>query len=151
MSTIWMKISKQLVCLKQTCTEQLWLIGLLCPLIVLATLGVMKYSKSDDAAVFDTESKVLLSQVQLSPAEVAMIIAKPLGELLQMKIYYDPKSSMGEDNALVATLSAEDIVRDEALNALLAYQPRRNRASVITYVSYCNIKKNQAIVGLVQS
>lgn len=146
-----MKISKQLVCLKQACAEELWLIGLLCPLVILATLGVMKYSKSDTAAVFDIESKVLLSQVQLSPTEVAMIIAKPLGELLQMKIYYDPESTMGDDNALVATLSAEDVIRDEALNAILAYQPRRNRASVITYVSYCNSKKNQAMVGSAQS
>jgi hypothetical protein len=148
MNSIWMKITGLLTGFKQACTAQLWLAGLLTPLILLAALGVMKYS-GNKTSTFDTKNRILLSEVQLSSTEVALIVAKPLTELLLIKVYFDDETSSGQANALVAKLSEEDSLPADQSGAILAFQPRRNRSNVLVYVSYCNTKKNQAITELV--
>jgi hypothetical protein len=148
MNTIWMKISHLLASCKEVLVGQLWLIGLLTPLAVLATLGVVSFSKGEQT-VFDTSKTILLSEVQLSPVEVARIVSKPLTELLMIKVYSEDEGSSSQAGALVAKLSIEDTLHADGDGVFLTYQPRRNRFGVLTYATYCNTKKNQAMVGLV--
>ena len=138
-------MSKIMHKLKRILVEQFWLIALLTPLVVFAVLGVMTYNKNH-REVFVVDTRVLLSEVQLSSVDLAMIVAKPLGDLMKMRVYFDDESSL--DNALVAALSAQEIIPSDRSNAILPNLPRRNRIAVLTYVSSCNSKRNQAVTGL---
>ena len=135
-------MSKIFTQLKRLLGEQLWLIALLAPLVVFAVLGVMTYNKKH-SSVFKAEARVLLSEAQLSRADLAMIVAKPLGELMQLKVYFDEESST--DNALVAALSTQGSIARDSSNVILLNQSRRNRMAVLTYVSSCNSKRNQVV------
>ena len=135
-------MSKIFTQLKRLLGEQLWLIALLAPLVVFAVLGVMTYNKKH-SSVFKAEARVLLSEAQLSRADLAMIVAKPLGELMKLKVYFDEESST--DNALVATLSTQGSIARDSSNVILLNQSRRNRMAVLTYVSSCNSKRNQVV------
>ena len=135
-------MSKIFIQLKQLLGDQLWLIALLAPLVVFAVLGVMSYNKKH-SSVFKAEARVLLSEAQLSRADLAMIVAKPLGELMSLKVYFEEKSNA--DNALLAAFSAQDSMPKYSFNAILLNQSRRNHVAVLTYVSTCNNKRNQAV------
>jgi hypothetical protein len=131
--------------LKQTIVEQLWLIALLTPLVVLAILGVITYTKHKNA-VFSVEKRILVSDVQLSRSEIAKMVTKPLNELMSIKVYFDDQSSL--DNALIASLSDQEIIHRDSAGAILQNLPRRNRVAMLTYVSSRRIKKNQTVAGL---
>jgi len=137
-------MTKVSIRLKQFFVEQVWLIALLMPLVFFAISGVVTY-KSNHQKVFKKETRVLLSEVQLSSANLAAIIAKPLNDLIVMKVYFDDQSNL--DNALLAALTSQELtVRGDA-NVILPNLPRRNRMLVLTYVSIGVGKRNQAVKG----
>jgi hypothetical protein len=117
---------------------------LIFPLIVLATLGLVAYKKNHDD-VNKKNNQVLLSEVQLSQASLTKIVARPLAELVLIKVYFDDESSL--ENALVAKLSSEEFFNWADANAILPNLPRRNRMLVLTYVSTCSSRRNQAVTG----
>ncbi|MFM9835299.1 MAG: hypothetical protein ACKVOA_04280 [Methylophilaceae bacterium] len=137
-------MNKVIIRLKQFFVGQVWLIALLTPLALFAILGVMTY-KSNHQKVFKKETRVLLSEVQLSSANLAAIIAKPLSDLMVMKVYFDDQSS--EDNALLAALTSTELTVRGDINVILLNLPRRNRMLVLTCVSIGVGRRNQAVTG----
>ena len=114
------------------------------PLIVFAALGLDAYKKNHDVE-YKKNNVELLSKVQLSQASLTNILAKPLSELVLMKVYIDDESSL--KNALIALISTEENVIWTEANAIIPILPRRNRVLVLTYDSTCNSRKNQAVTG----
>jgi hypothetical protein len=136
-------MSKAIVKFKLMLNE-LWLIILILPLIVFAALGLMSYKKNHDV-VYNKNNEELLSKLQLSQASLTNIVAKPLSELVLIKVYIDDENSI--KNALIALRSTEENVTWADANAILPILPRRNRVLVLTYDSTCNSRKNQAVTG----
>jgi hypothetical protein len=136
-------MSKAIVKFKLMLNE-LWLIILILPLIVFAALGLMSYKKNHDV-VYNKNNEELLSKLQLSQASLTNIVAKPLSELVLIKVYIDDENNI--KNALIALRSTEENVTWADANAILPILPRRNRVLVLTYDSTCNSRKNQAVTG----
>ena len=86
-----------------------------------------------------------MSELQLSQASLTKIVTKPMAELVLIKVYFDDESS--SDNALIALSSTEEKVTWSEANAILPNLPRRNRVLVLTYVSTCSSRRNQAVTG----
>jgi hypothetical protein len=116
-------------------------------LIVFATLGLVTYKKNHENVYKNNNNKVeLMSEAQISQASLTKIVTKPLTELVLIKVYFDDdKSSL--NNALVALLSTKENVTWSDANAILPNLPRRNRVLVLTYVSTCSSRRNQAVTG----
>jgi len=142
MSTLWKKITDTAIELKQTCLEQIWLLAMLVPLVLLASLGLVHWESSNSK---NTHSKVetqvqIVASTEITSAELAMIVAKPIGELLAMQVY----SVVLKGDELVA-LTAEDVFRNGASNKILITQHRRNQSSVVTYLQPLKNKKSQKV------
>jgi hypothetical protein len=136
-------MSKALIKFKLILNDQIWLIILIMPLIVFATLGMVAYKESHENVY--KNNKALMSDVQLSQESLNKIVTKPLTELVLIKVYFDGESSL--KNALVALLSTEENVTWSEANAILPNLPRRNRVLVLTYVSTCSSRRNLAVTG----
>jgi hypothetical protein len=137
-------MSKALIKFKLILNDQIWLIILIMPLIFFATLGLVAYKKNHENA-YKNNNKELLSEVQLSKASLTKIVTKPLSELVLIKVYFLDEGSI--KNALVAAGSTEENVTWAVANAILPNLPRRNRVLVLTYVSTCSSRRNQAVTG----
>ncbi len=77
---------------KQLCAEYLWLIVLFAPLIVVAILVSNNgHSTTNQPGVTSTSKggTFVKAAVQLTTTELAAIVAKPLGELMLMEVYFD--------------------------------------------------------------
>lgn len=66
--------------------EQAWLVALFSPIVVLVIISLIRWHKDTEA-----ESSHVTSQTEISSAEVSMIVAKPLTELLAMEVYVEAK------------------------------------------------------------
>lgn len=144
MSTFWTKITHLTTSLKKLCIEQLWLFALLTPLIMLAVLGVMHWKSSANKSSHK-EAELLVEimvSTEITSAEVALIVAKPIGELLEMQVYFADKSSRRRGE-LLAELTVEEVFGNGASNQILVYSHRRDTSQVLTYSEQINHKKYQ--------
>jgi hypothetical protein len=144
MSTFWTKITHLTTSLKKLCIEQLWLFALLTPLIMLAVLGAMHWRASASKNTHK-EAELLVEimvSTEITSAEVALIVAKPIGELLEMQVYFADKSSRRRGE-LLAELTVDDMFRNGASNQILVYSHRRDTSQVLTYSEQINYKKYQ--------
>lgn len=74
--------------LKNACVEQLWIIGLIAPIVIIACICLIKLDKpSSNSVVISTEIKQV--EKQLSDAEVAAVVELPMDELVKMPVYSD--------------------------------------------------------------
>lgn len=114
---------------KRLCKEQLWLLYLLAPLLIVAVLigqhfqANQKPTKSSIrvksvTAVTATAAAVATAVSEISVAEVALIVAKPLSELLAMEVYFDHKTK-GRNRMRVSSLNRVENVENEAYNQSL--------------------------------
>ena len=105
--------------------EQLWLILLLAPLLVIITL-IWTHAQSNKKQIVNVSNSITGSSsravfavsVEISSAELVAIVAKPLGELLAMEVYLDNKQKNRNSTRLSSFELSEDI-RNEAYNKSL--------------------------------
>lgn len=128
----------------QVFIEQVWLFGIIMLLMTLAGLGVASWKKSDrNHAHSQLQPPHIASEMQeMTSAEMAIIVAKPITALLKMRVYFDDKAS--KSNQLVAELSEDDIFLNGTSNKVLAHQSRRVNEGMIT-LKPINKNKKQAM------
>lgn len=102
--------------LKAFIREQLWLIMLLAPLIVIPFLVTEHFdsSKKPRSHVKTAVSVVSAISPEVTSVQLAAIVAKPLGDLLKMEVYFDRKSNTRSTSSLIS--SAEGNNTTDAFN-----------------------------------
>lgn len=78
---------------KRIFLEQLWLIFLLAPLLIVAFFIAEHYQPTNRKVILSQHNSSLPVSLEITSAELAMIIAKPIGELLAMEVYIDYKQA----------------------------------------------------------
>lgn len=78
---------------KRIFLEQLWLIFLLAPLLIVAFFITEHYQPTNRKVILSQHNSSLPVSLEITSAELAMIIAKPIGELLAMEVYIDYKQA----------------------------------------------------------
>lgn len=78
---------------KRIFLEQLWLIFLLAPLLIIAFFINKHYQPINHKVMLSQHNANLSVSVEITSAELAMIVAKPIGELLAMEVYIDYKQA----------------------------------------------------------
>lgn len=101
--------------LKRTCKEQLWLVFLLAPLLVVAMLVGQHFHANESVSVKTKHrmSAAMAAAVELSSTELATIVAKPLTELLIMEVYSDT-AKRGQNLVRVSSLDGVENVGNKA-------------------------------------
>lgn len=95
MSKKLMNTDSKLAKVKHLCAEQLWLVLLFAPLLLVAIfVGEHYLSKAKQSSGVNGQKSSLVAGVaaQITSIELAAIIAKPLGELLLMEVYFSVES-----------------------------------------------------------
>lgn len=106
--------------LRRLLNEQLWLILLLAPLLIIATLvGTQLQPNKKQMISVNNSSAMLTASLEISSTELASIVAKPLSELLAMEVYLDIKPK-NRKNARRISLDLADGFKNEAYNQSLA-------------------------------
>lgn len=120
MNTDLKKADSLLTKLRNLLNEQLWLIFLLAPLLIIAALvGPQLQSNRKPTLIASNSSAMLTLSIEVSSAELASIVAKPLSELLVMEVYFDHKKK-SRSNARQLSLDLAEGFRNEAYNQSLA-------------------------------
>lgn len=134
--------------LKQACYEQLWLIGILVPLVVLAVLGVNRLSSPQRSdAVFDESRAYVVSQAQISAEELSRIVSMPLTDLMNMEVYIEAGSSqLRGDPVMMSALPSSQSHLMRTQEIVLTNRSRRARFNML--VSSLNTNNKQVLVGL---
>ncbi|MBC7786173.1 MAG: hypothetical protein H7Z18_01640 [Methylophilaceae bacterium] len=147
MNTLWTILLRHLINLKNACLEELWILGLLLPIIALGIVGLLHFNHHDNQYV-QTEITAKTDAVpepklgQLSEKEVAAIIALPLDKLIKVQVYSDQGyrvDTNGADSEVAATtlrfgthqtaLTMMNNTKDikSIASTELTYQSKRNR------------------------
>ncbi len=144
------KLCQLIAHVKQVFREQLWLAGVLLPLLVLATLGVERWSVSHRAeSISRTDQTYVDLHIQLPPKELLRIVSLSLTELLNMEVYIQAGSELlRKDPVMMSILSGEVKVFAHAREAMLSNRARRNRTNMLVFTHNYNTNNNEAIVGL---
>ena len=142
MSTEKTNESRWVANLKQACIESLWLIVLLATLALIAVLGIQRLSSSKTNS---THSNIKVASsgsvsMQVTSAELALIVAKPIGELLTMQVYFDGKIS-AHGGGLLAKYNVEDVFQNRVPNKVLAYQQKK--------ISISNLSISKQFSGII--
>ncbi|MGJ8619988.1 MAG: hypothetical protein ACSHWN_06630 [Methylophilaceae bacterium] len=103
---------------KRIFIEQLWLVFLLAPLLIIAFLITEQYQPVKQQMMYAKNSKALSMSVEITSAELAMIVAKPLGELLAIEVYMDYKQA-SKPNFLMASKEDGGNVENEVYNKVV--------------------------------
>jgi len=99
--------------------EQFWLILLLAPLLIIAALVGPNFQANNEQTRNAKSGSAMQSvSMEISSAELTLIVAKPLGELLAMEVYSDHKQKVRNKSRLL-TLDLAGGFRNEAYNQLL--------------------------------
>lgn len=100
---------------KRIFLEQLWLIFLLAPLLIVAFLITENYQPTKQRIILSKHSTNLPLSVEITSAELAMIVAKPIGELLAMDVYIDYKQA-SRPSLLMTSIDEVGTLENEAYN-----------------------------------
>jgi hypothetical protein len=103
---------------KRIFIEQLWLIFLLAPLLIVAFLITEHYQPAKQKIMLSKHTASLKLSVEITSAELAMIVAKPIGELLAMDVYLDYKQAASA-NLQVTSNEDSGNVENEAYNKMV--------------------------------
>lgn len=116
--------------LKRLWKEQLWLVILLAPLLIVAILVGQNFQKDKRSATVTTVKKSVVAKTvaaaagaagvmaEISSRDVAMIVAKPISELLVMEVYFSLQRKAGSSTR-VSSLNKVDYINNAAYNRLL--------------------------------
>ena len=102
---------------KRIFLEQLWLIFLLAPLLIIAFLITENYQQINHKIMLSKHTNHLSASVEITSAELAMIVAKPIGELLAMEVYIDYKQA-SKANILMTSIDGGSNLENAAYNRL---------------------------------
>jgi hypothetical protein len=92
--------------LKTFCAEQLWIILLLAPLIVIAILVSQHVLSSKSHQVITNNSRSFIgASAEVSSAQLAMIVAKPLSELIKMDVYFNSATKISSRGRMASVNS----------------------------------------------
>jgi hypothetical protein len=129
--------------IKQWCLEQFWIFALLTPLVVFAVLGVKHLQAKNNSHNSSTETldEVVTASAEITSAEVALIVVKPIGEILAMQVYLDEKTSHSGQS--LAALEVEAVLSNSASKQILTYGHRRVTPQVSAYSEHNKNNKNQ--------
>lgn len=105
--------------LKRLLNEQLWLIFLLAPLLLIAALVVPQLQSNKKPMLTASTNAMLSASIEVSSAELASIVAKPLSELLVMEVYFDHKQKT-RNNARMLSLDLAEGFKNEDYNHSIA-------------------------------
>lgn len=150
MSEVPTKLCQLISHVKQVFREQLWLAGVLVPLLVLATLGVERWSVSHRTENMSRTGQAYVAlHIQLPPKELLRIVSLSLTELLNIEVYIQAGSELlRRDPVMMSILPSEVKVFTHAREAMLSNRARRNRTNMLVFTHNCNTNNNEAIVGL---
>lgn len=73
--------------LKQFVMDNLWFVLLLTPLLLIAVMMFKHFQPSDSGRRVNGGLAMVVGSVEISTAELASIVAKPLTELIAMEVY----------------------------------------------------------------
>ena len=102
---------------KRIFIEQLWLIFLLAPLLIIAFMITKHYEPTKDQILLSKHTGGLSFSAEITSAELALIVAKPIGELLAMEVYIDYKQA-STVNLLLTSIHEDNNVDYEAYNKI---------------------------------
>lgn len=100
---------------KRIFLEQLWLIFLLAPLLIVALFITEHYQPTNHKVILSQHNANLSVSVEITSAELAMIVAKPIGELLAMEVYIDYKQA-SRPSLLTTSIDDGSNLGNEAYN-----------------------------------
>jgi hypothetical protein len=115
MSSILNKDESWFAKCKRTLLENLWIIFLLTPLLIIAFLISKHYQPAKHKVMLTKRSSNFSLSIEITTAELAIIVAKPIGELLAMDVYNDYKKA-SNTNLLMAKVEVGGNVENEAYN-----------------------------------
>lgn len=102
---------------KRIFMEQLWLIFLLAPLLIIAFMITEHYEPTKHQILLSEHTGGLSFSAEITSAELALIVAKPIGELLAMEVYIDYKQA-STVNLLMTSFHEGNNVDNEAYNKI---------------------------------
>lgn len=105
--------------LKRLLNEQLWLIFILAPLLMIAALVVPQLQSNKKPMLTASTSATSSASIEVSSVELALIVAKPLNELLVMEVYFDHKQKT-RNNARMLSLDLAEGFKNEDYNQSIA-------------------------------
>jgi len=112
--------------LKAFLSEQLWLILLLTPLIVTALFVSEHFSsnKKQSSHAKTAVSVIAAVSPEVSSVQLAAIVAKPLGDLLKMDVYFDRQSNARNTGNLISSAEFNHTSNafDQSIETFKAYQ-----------------------------
>lgn len=141
------KESSQFSAVKTFFIENLWVVVLLAPFLMMLVLGVKKlqpepqeYSQSGvkKSSSYISGARTLVTSigVEITSTELAKIIARPISKLLLMRVYFDSKKS-----ARVTAYEFENFSRNGVINQVLASQRAYENASDSLFVNNIEHRK----------
>ncbi len=145
------KLRQLIIYVKQVCQEQLWLASLLVLLLMLATLGVERWSASHrmEENVSRRDQAYVAVHIQLSPEELLRIVSLSLTELLDMEVYTQAGSELlRKDPVMMSMYSDEQQLSTRIQEIIMSNRARRNRTNMLIFKHNCNTNNNEAIAGL---
>ncbi len=127
------KKSSTLSELKQFCIDNLWFVMLLAPLLIIA-LMMFKHFQSAERKHVNSSLAMVVGSVEISTAELASIVAKPLSELIAIEVY----SVVNQRAAMTGPIRKSEL-RQVSYNHLS--EIRRAEDNPIRVISYANNEK----------
>ena len=100
---------------KRILIEQLWIIFLLAPLLIIAFFINEHYQPAKHKMMLSKRTSNFSLSIEITSAELAIIVAKPIGELLAMDVYNDYKQA-STANLLMSGVELGGNVENEAYN-----------------------------------
>lgn len=114
---------------KQFCIDKLWFVVLLAPLLIIALMMFKQFQPSENSRRVNNGLAVVVGSVEISTAELASIVAKPLTELIAMEVY-----SVVNNTAAIAGPIRKSELRQVSYNHLSEIRRAEdNSTRVISY------------------
>lgn len=108
MITLWTTILRQLSRLKNLFLEELWILGLLLPVIAIGIISLVHFSPNQERYVAPQlviHPMPKLAPNQLSDKQVAAMVQLPLDQLINIPVYSD-KDHQGNTNDINKAIAA---------------------------------------------
>ena len=118
---------------KQFCIDKLWFVVLLAPLLIIALMMFKQFQPSENSRRVNNGLAVV-GPVEISTAELASIVAKPLTELIAMEVY-----SVVNNTAAIAGPIRKSELRQVSYNHLS--EIRRAEDNPTRVISYAVTEK----------
>ncbi len=123
------KKSSILIEFKQFVIDNLWFVLLLTPLFIIAVMMFKHFQPSESSRHTNSGLAMVVGSVEISTAELASIVAKPLTELIAMEVY----SVVNQSAARIGSIRKSEL--KQAIYTPLS-EIRRTEDNPIRVISY---------------